>query len=417
MATEYTGETYRLARKLKAALCHLFLAGLGFSMIIPFLWMLSTALKDKGEVFTYPPRWIPRTNSVLMDGRWVDVRVMQRAPGRLLVRLLSGPRRGEKIEIASDRLTRGRKGAFCTLGTGAKAHRVAVEIVRVITPSRVKVRAVSRGPMKGRVKWCDESDIRRRFRPVWENFVEVWHAIPFGRYYINTIIVATLVTLGQVTTSSLAAYAFARLRFPLRDELFLGYLATMMIPMWVTMIPVFILLRSMPDMMNYLFSPASRWWSADLYFLGRWYIARPIGIDSYFALIVPGCFSAYGTFLLRQFFMGIPSDFEDAAKIDGCSYFGIYCRVILPLSKPALATLTIFTFMGSWQSFIWPLIVTNSRELKVLYVGLASFQGLYTTDWTLLMAASLMALLPVIVVFLLGQRYFIEGIRLGAIEG
>ncbi|MBM4085553.1 MAG: carbohydrate ABC transporter permease, partial [Planctomycetes bacterium] len=106
-----------------------------------------------------------------------------------------------------------------------------------------------------------------------------------------------------------------------------------------------------------------------------------------------------------------------AAKIDGCSFFGIFSRVILPLSKPALATLTIFSFMGAWQSFIWPLIVTNSKELKVLYVGLAAFQGMYTTDWTLLMAASLMALLPVIIVFLLGQRYFVEGIRLGAVKG
>jgi multiple sugar transport system permease protein len=128
-------------------------------------------------------------------------------------------------------------------------------------------------------------------------------------------------------------------------------------------------------------------------------------------------FSAYGTFMLRQFFMSLPTDLEDAAKIDGCSLFGIYTKIILPLSKPALATLTIFTFMGSWMSFMWPLIVTNSMELKTLPVMLASFQGLYTTDWTLLMAGSIIILSPIIVVFILGQRYFVEGIKLGAIKG
>ncbi len=180
------------------------------------------------------------------------------------------------------------------------------------------------------------------------------------------------------------------------------------------MIPVFILLKKLPEILNWVFH--TEFWSTPMY-LGPHLLGNPIGIDSYFALIVPGLFSAYGTFMLRQFFMTIPRDLEDAARIDGSSIFGTYFRIILPLSKPALATLTIFTFMGSWRGFMWPLIVTNSMEMKTIPVMIASFQGLYITDWHLLMAASLIALVPMLVIFVIGQRFFVEGIRLGAIKG
>jgi multiple sugar transport system permease protein len=209
----------------------------------------------------------------------------------------------------------------------------------------------------------------------------------FARWYFNSILVAVVVTLGQVTTSACAAYAFARLRFAGRDKLFLGYLGTMMIPGAVTMIPNFILMRQ----------------------LGA--------LDSYFALMVPPMFSAYGTFMLRQFFMGIPRDLEEAATIDGCGLLRIFTTIILPLSKPALATLTIFTFMGNWQSFYWPLIMVNQDSMKTLPLGLLSFMGLYSTQWTLLMAGSLMMILPMIIVFVIGQKWFISGIQLGALKG
>jgi len=240
---------------------------------------------------------------------------------------------------------------------------------------------------------------------VWSNYPKAWTAVPFPRFYFNTILVTAFITLGQVFTSSLAAYAFARLNFPFRDKLFFGYLATMMVPGVVTMIPVFILLRTFGDI-----------WNTDLYFFGSFF-GKPIGIDSYFALIVPGMFSAYGTFMLRQFFMSLPVELEEAAKIDGSSLFGIYRRITLPLSKPALATLTTFVFMGSWKEFMWPLIVTNSMEMKTLSVGLQSFQGLYTTEWTLLMAGSIIMLAPIIIVFIFNQRFFVEGIKLAGIKG
>lgn len=217
---------------------------------------------------------------------------------------------------------------------------------------------------------------------VWSNYVETLKVVPFIRFYLNSIFVGLCVTFGQVFTSSLSAYAFSRLRFPGKDKIFFGYIATMMIPGAVIMIPVFILLR----------------------FMG-W-------IDTYKALIIPPVFIAYGTFMLRQFFMTLPTDLEDAAKIDGCSLFGIYWRIILPLSKPALATLTIFTFMGNWGSFMWPLLVINRTELNTLPIGLEYFQSQYSTDWTLLMAGAVMAMVPVIIVFIFNQRFFIEGIKL-----
>lgn len=222
---------------------------------------------------------------------------------------------------------------------------------------------------------------------VWENYVKAFQVVPFLRFYLNSIFVVSLTTFGQVATSALSAYAFARLRFPGRNNIFFAYLATMMIPGAVTMIPVFILLRHL-----------------------GW-------VDTYKALILPGIFTAYGTFMLRQFFLTLPKDLEDAAKIDGCGYFGIFWKILLPLSKPALATLTTFTFMGSWMNFMWPLIVINSHEKFTLPVGLAYFQSLHHTDWTLLMAGSVMMILPILLVFIFNQRYFVEGIKLTGIKG
>lgn len=222
---------------------------------------------------------------------------------------------------------------------------------------------------------------------IYQNYIEAFRIVPFAKFYLNSIWVTLWITLGTVFTSSMAGYAFARLSFPGRDKLFVLYLATMMIPGVITMIPVFILLRKI-----------------------GW-------IDTHIALILPGIFTAYGTFLLRQFFMGLPRELEDAAKIDGCSLFGIYFRIILPLSKPALATLTTFTFMGSWMSFMWPLIVLNSESKFTLPIGIQYFKSLHSTDWTLLMAGSVMTLLPILIVFLFAQKYFVEGIKLSGIKG
>jgi multiple sugar transport system permease protein len=218
-----------------------------------------------------------------------------------------------------------------------------------------------------------------------QNYKDVWQVVPFALFFRNSIIVAVAVTLGQVVTSACAAFAFARLRFPFRDQLFFAYLATLMIPGAVTMIPTFVLMK-----------------------VFGW-------VDTYKALIVPGIFTAFGTFLLRQFFMSIPASCEEAAVIDGASPYRIFWSIILPLSRPALAALTIGTFMGNWQSFMWPLLVVDSVEKKTLPIGLAYFQELYqhaSPNWPLLMTGSLLALLPMILLFVFNQRFFLYGIRL-----
>lgn len=253
-------------------------------MLLPFVWMLSTSLKEPREIFTYPPVWIP-------------------------------------------------------------------------------------SPI------------------AWENYPATVSAMPFGRFYLNSFVVAASVTILQILTSSLAAFAFARLRFRGRNALFLVYLATLMIPFQVTMIPNFILVR----------------------FLG-WY-------DSYQALILPTAFSALSTFLLRQYFLGIPMDLDEAARMDGASSWRIWWQIIMPLSGPAIAALAIFTFLASWNDFLWPLVITTSLEMRTLPVGISAFQGQYNVQWHLLMAGSVIAMLPVLVIYVIGQKWVVRGITLTGMGG
>lgn len=223
--------------------------------------------------------------------------------------------------------------------------------------------------------------------PHFGNYRTVFLETGFLRAFLNSVFVTATVTLGQCFTSSLAAYAFARMKFFARDQIFLGYLGTLMIPGAVTMIPTFLILR----------------------YIG-W-------IDTYAALIVPGMFSAYGTFLLRQFFLSLPRDLEEAARIDGCTSWGVYCHVILPLSKNALLTLAILTFMGCWNSLMWPVIVIHSEELYTLPLALARFNDMFGVKWALLMAGSVVMMLPMLLLFIVGQKYFTKGIMLGAVKG
>jgi multiple sugar transport system permease protein len=221
----------------------------------------------------------------------------------------------------------------------------------------------------------------------WGNYAAVLKLVPFGQFLVNTTIVAVTVTILELITSSFAAYAFARLRFPGRDKLFLLYLGTLMIPGQVTIIPNFLVIS----------------------WLG-W-------VDTYAALIIPAAFSAFGTFLLRQFFLSIPPELEQAARMDGCSYFGIYRHIILPLSGPALATLAVFAFMTQWNAFLWPLIVTNKETMRTLTVGIRYFGDDAPGQFNYLMSGTVMSLIPILVLFLLLQRYFVRGIALTGMGG
>ena len=222
---------------------------------------------------------------------------------------------------------------------------------------------------------------------VWQNYVRAWQTAPFARYFFNSILIALSVTLGTLATSSLAAFAFARIRFPGRDALFALYLSSMMIPHQMTIIPSFLVLRNLGDI-----SPA-------------------LGLDTYFALIAPFVASAFGIFLLRQSFLTLPNELEDAAILDGCGKLGFLWRIVIPLSRPALATLALFTFMGNWNSYLWPLIVTNSNDMRTVQIGLRYFVGQETaSQWGSLMAAAVFVTLPIVIVYLFVQKQFVQGI-------
>lgn len=348
---------------LLRALAYVGLAAVGLTMLLPLAWMISTSLKAPAYAVEFPPRWIPSEQATV------------------------------EIEGKAHRVAE---------VVGEPGLRVAIERY---SPQGARVRVLAPAARGGERMVVGEDQLRtvREARLHWENYLNAWRAQGvrvrqafFGLlreapgflvFYSNSIMVSICVTLGTVFTSSLAAFAFARMRFPGRDSIFLAYLATLMVPAIVIMLPVYALLSNL-RMTN-----------------------------TYPALIFPPMFSAYGTFLLRQFFMTIPRDLEDAAVIDGASPFAVYRHIILPLSKPALATLTTFVFLHCWNDFLWPLMVVDRLALKTLPIGLAHFQDSYTTDYHLLMAASIIVMVPVLIVFLLGQRYFVRGIALSGMKG
>ena len=219
------------------------------------------------------------------------------------------------------------------------------------------------------------------------NYVETFRVVPFGRYFVNSTVTAVTVTVVQILISSLAAFAFARLRFRGREPIFLLYLATLMIPAQVTLIPNFLI------------------------------ITRLHIYDTLLALILPGLFSALSTFLLRQYFRSIPMDLDEAARMDGASSFRIWWQVILPLSWPVMAALGIFTFQATWNDFLWPLVVTSSDTVRTIPIGLSYFVGQYSTAWNLLMTGSVIALLPVLVIYMFAQKSFVQGITLTGMGG
>lgn len=246
------------------------------------------------------------------------------------------------------------------------------------------------------------------YPPVWfpttvtfEHYVNAFRYTEFSRYFLNSFIVTGVTVVSNLFLCSLAGYAFARMDFYGKNAVFFALLGTMMIPIHVRLIPLFISIRMFPLAGgNNLFGQGG------------------IGlIDTYLGLMLPHLVNIFGVFLMRQFFQSIPQELSDAAKIDGASEFGTYLRIFLPLSKPALTTLAIFVFSGSWDDFLWPLVVTSSRQMRTVQLGLQVFQSQFTVDWGPLMAATLVVTLPVLIVFLFGQKYFVQGIATTGLKG
>jgi multiple sugar transport system permease protein len=274
----------RLRGLLGTILLHLVLLLGAATMILPFLWMVGTSLKDFGQVFIVPPTWVP-------------------------------------------------------------------------------------DPV------------------VWENYPNSFNALPFGHAYWNSFYIAAIVVGSQLLTCSMAGYAFARIKFPFSETIFILFLATLMIPQQVTIIPTYLIMRDL-----------------------GW-------LDTHLAVIVPhALFSAFGVFLLRQFIKGLPEELEESAILDGASRWRIYWQIILPLIKAPLAALGIFSFLANWNSFFTPNIFLSTPELFTIPLLINRFRGLYVSDWTLMMAAASIAVIPVLIVYLIGQRYIIEGVALTGLK-
>lgn len=218
----------------------------------------------------------------------------------------------------------------------------------------------------------------------WSNYKDAWTAVPFNRFYLNSVFVSVSVTLLQLLTASLAAFAFARLKFKGRDTIFFLYLIALMIPFAILLLPNFLIIRQL-----------------------GWF-------DSYWALIIPPAFSAFSTFLMRQYFRSIPLDLDEAARMDGASSLRIWGQIIMPNALPVIGALGVFIFLGNWNSLLWPLVVTNSKEMLTVPVGLTFFQGQYYVRWELLMAGAVIAMLPVLVLYFMAQNWFIKGMSVNA---
>lgn len=230
------------------------------------------------------------------------------------------------------------------------------------------------------IQWIPEN-------PRWKNYVDIWTKIPLLTFIKNSAKLTIIVTLLQLFTSSFAAYAFAKMNFRGKNLLFLGYIATIAVPWQAYMVPQFMMMRA-------------------------WHLN-----NTHLAIICLQAFSAFGVFLMKQFYEGVPSDLCEAARIDGLSEYGIWLKVMLPLSKPALSTLTIFTFVGTWNDFLGPLIYLTKNELKTIQIGLRMFISQYSAEYGLIMAASVLTLIPVLVVFLSMQKYFVQGVAATGIKG
>ena len=230
------------------------------------------------------------------------------------------------------------------------------------------------------IQWIPED-------PEWANYSKIWTQIPLLTYILNTVKLTVIVTLLQLFTSSFAAYAFAKLRFKGRNALFLGYVATIAVPWQAYMVPQFIMLRSM-------------------------------GLNNtHLAIIILQAFSAFGVFMMKQFYEGIPTELCEAARIDGMTEYGIYAKIMLPLAKPSLSTLTIFTFVNTWNDFLGPYIYLTRDAKKTIQLGLRSFIGQYSSEYGLIMAGSVVTMIPVIAVFLALQKYFVEGVASSGLKG
>ncbi|MGW6754024.1 carbohydrate ABC transporter permease [Streptomyces sp. NPDC055006] len=274
-------------------------------------------------------------------------------------------------------------------GTAALVGRVALYVILVIVAVAVLLPFIwmlvsslkdDRDVFTVPIQW-----IPHEFK--WSNFTSIWTRIPFAAYLGNSLFLSVVITFLQVLTGSFAAYGFAKMRFPGRDVLFVGYIATISVPWQAYMVPQYVIMQK----------------------LGL--------VDSYTSLILIQAFGAFGVFLMRQFYLTIPDELSEAARLDGLSEYGIWARIILPLSKPALASLALLTFVNTWNDYMGPFIYLTDNRLWTVQLGLRAFIGTYDAEFAMIMTGAVLSVIPILAVFLFGQRYFVRGVATTGVKG
>lgn len=388
-----------IGRVIGKLIIYVLLIGGSLIFLFPLFWMISTSLKPIDQTMTMPPVWVPFREFVEMDGERVSVKRAESVEVPTYeVKIVES---GERLLVPQDAV---QGSEYVTVDRDGNETRTAVEILQDVPASEtgpwVKVvREVESDDPSAPVidkaaaaAWqiVPASSLVKEAAPRWDNYPKAVSAMKeFRNYLKNTLVLCFLTVLGTVSSSALAAYGFARIPFRGRNKLFVLALATMMIPFPVVMVPVYCMFR----------------------WLGWIGTLRPLWVGSFTA-------GAFNVFLLRQFFMTIPKDLSDAARIDGCSEFRIFLQIILPLSRPALMVVGLFQFMGTWNDFLGPLIYLTNQKDFTLALGLQFFQSQHGgTQWHYLMAASTLVVVPVIILFFFTQKTFIEGISMTGIKG
>ncbi len=358
-------------RILAALLTHTVLISATVVMLVPLAWMVSTSLKHSGLGLSRGIEWLPWRDEWSGGGHPADVLVLG---ARVVPAGEAGP-----VEVGIKSLVSRKRNTRVYVPEGSFEAEIRAWRVRPLTGE----------DETAEVMWVPYDEVRRRIAPEWANYREALEKMRFWVCLANTLAITFLGTAGTLLSCSFVAYGFARFRFPGNNLLFLVLLSSMMLPSVVTMIPVYLLFREL-----------------------HW-------IDTLLPLFVPAWFSvnAFAVFLFRQYYMTLPFDLDDAAQIDGCSALGTYWRVLLPLTKPVMATVGIFCFTHYWLDFMGPLIYLNTSEKFTLALGLYTFKGAYTTQWHYLMAATLAVSLPCIVLFFAGQRFFVRGVVMSGLKG
>ncbi len=365
---------------------HIVLVCGSVTFLFPLLWMVSTSLKPIEQTMVMPPQWVPRAYYALIEGERVPVKkLFQLDQTSFIVRATAGDRKGQKLLIPEKDYSDAEAAIDVRVADRVERIKVPAEIIKKV-PRKwwYVVQTFKKKYGQPEPKWDCKPDEEIESRPhlYFNNYTEALEYIPFFTYAKNTLIVCVLGVIGAVLSSSIVAYGFSRIEWRGRDLFFVLTLATMMIPFPVTMIPLFATFRR-------------------LHWIGT---LKPLWVPPFFA-------HAFNIFLLRQFYLTIPRDLSDAARIDGCSEFAIFRRVILPLSVKALAVVGLFHFIYAWNDFMAPLLYLTKKETFTLSLGLQFYQSQQGgSEWHYLMAASTVVVIPIVILFFFTQKTFIQGI-------